>query len=119
MSQGSDDHLVQTEDHVLAEHTHFSYPPAMDGNGIHRESFRADGQNRMDSPLMPHMYYDDGPFDAPSSDSEEDTLLEKSFGEREVPSSPGTAERGLGINPELIVGQGKVSLQLSGVSTYH
>ena len=30
------------------------------------------------SSLRPHMYYDEGPFDAPSSDSEEeDTLLEK------------------------------------------
>lgn len=117
MSQGSYNHLPQTEDHVLTEDTHFSYPPVMDDNGIHQVS--TDGQKRMKSPLMPHVYYDDGPFDAPSSDSEEDTLLEKPSGEREVPSSPDTAERGLGINPELIVGQGKVSFELSNLSTYY
>ena len=28
-------------------------------------------------PLRPHIYYDEGPFDAPSSESEDETLLEK------------------------------------------
>lgn len=37
----------------------------------------------------PETYYDDGPFDAPSSDSEDETLLEKG------PPSPGATERGL------------------------
>ncbi|KAJ7598829.1 dipeptidyl aminopeptidase [Mycena floridula] len=36
----------------------------------------------------PPTYYEDGPFDAPSSDSEDGTLLDKS------PPSPGIAERG-------------------------
>ena len=41
------------------------------------------------APDRPPVYYEDGPFDAPSSDSEEETLLEKGR------SSPGAAENGL------------------------
>lgn len=41
-------------------------------------------------PPHPPIYYDDGPFDAPSSDSEEETLLEK-----RQPTSPNSAENGL------------------------
>ncbi|KAJ7643291.1 dipeptidyl aminopeptidase [Mycena polygramma] len=39
--------------------------------------------------IRPPTYYGDGPFDAPSSDEEDETLLEKG-----LPSSPGVAERG-------------------------
>ena len=46
-----------------------------------------------------------------SSDSEEDTLLEKASGEHREVSSPGAAERALGLNPELVVGLGKVMFQ--------
>lgn len=41
------------------------------------------------SPQRPRTYYGDGAFDPPSSDEEEDALLEK-----DVPGSPGLAERG-------------------------
>ena len=45
--------------------------------------------------LRPHVYYDEGPFDAPSSDSEEETLLEKGPESRRSGSrSPRTAENG-------------------------
>ncbi|KAJ6581126.1 dipeptidyl aminopeptidase [Mycena capillaripes] len=41
------------------------------------------------SPIRPPTYYGDGPFDPPSSDEEDERLLEK-----QPPSSPGIAERG-------------------------
>lgn len=42
----------------------------------------------------PATYYDDGPFDASSSDTEDETLLEK------APPSPGTTELGfIGLDP--------------------
>ena len=40
-------------------------------------------------PPRPLTYYEEGPFDPPSSEDEEDALLEKS------PRSPGSAERGV------------------------
>jgi dipeptidyl aminopeptidase len=40
-------------------------------------------------PIRPEVYYGDGPFDAPSSDEDDETLLEK-----DGPSTPGTVERG-------------------------
>jgi dipeptidyl aminopeptidase B len=43
--------------------------------------------------LRPHVYYNDGPFDAPSSESEDETLLEKNGR-----VSPGTAERGFAVS---------------------
>ena len=47
------------------------------------------------APLRPHIYYDDGPFDAPSSESEDESLLEKDLTrERPTPRSPGAAENG-------------------------
>lgn len=55
------------------------------------------------SPLRPHTYYDDGPFDAPSSESEDDTLFDKNAG----PNSPGMAESGLA---DMNFGNPKVSL---------
>ncbi|EJC99985.1 dipeptidyl aminopeptidase [Fomitiporia mediterranea MF3/22] len=48
------------------------------------------------APLRPHMYYDEGPFDAPSSESEDETLLEKDApgrGRLGV-NSPGATENG-------------------------
>ena len=45
--------------------------------------------------VRPHVYYDEGPFDAPSSDSEEETLLENGPESRRSGSrSPRTAENG-------------------------
>jgi dipeptidyl aminopeptidase len=48
-------------------------------------------KNRPLSPIdiRPPTYYGDGPFDAPSSDEEDEALLEKG-----PPGSPGIAERG-------------------------
>lgn len=40
--------------------------------------------------MRPPVYYGDGPFDVPSSESEDETLLEKG------PDSPNIAEHGLG-----------------------
>lgn len=63
---------------------------------------------RPKAPLRPHVYYGEGTFDPPSSDSdEEETLLEKGR------TSPGTVERGFlpgenGLAPGLIVGGQKV-----------
>jgi dipeptidyl aminopeptidase len=41
------------------------------------------------TPVRPEVYYGDGPFDPPSSDEEDETLLDK-----DEPSSPGFAEEG-------------------------
>lgn len=47
------------------------------------------------APLRPHVYYDEGPFDAPSSESEDETLLEKDAASaRSNARSPGAAESG-------------------------
>ena len=55
------------------------------------ETANEEGGEAAKSPLRPHVYYDDGPFDAPSSESEDETLFEKNAG----PGSPGLAESGL------------------------
>ena len=49
------------------------------------------------TPLRPHIYYDDGPFNAPSSESEDETLLEKDASSRDEasPRSLGIAETGI------------------------
>ncbi|KAH8104292.1 dipeptidyl aminopeptidase [Phellopilus nigrolimitatus] len=56
----------------------------------------ANAREEIKQPLRPHVYYDDGPFEAPSSDSEEETLLEKDSGAqgRGGAHSPGVAESG-------------------------
>ena len=55
------------------------------------------GGSRSQSPLSfvrPPIYYGDGPFDPPSSDSEDEGGEEASFMEKNGPSSPGRAEAG-------------------------
>lgn len=58
-----------------------------------------------DTHRRPETYYGHGPFDAPSSDEEEDDLLEKSL---HLPTSPGLAERGQYDEEELDDGVGLV-----------
>ncbi|KAI5120961.1 hypothetical protein M0805_001665 [Coniferiporia weirii] len=71
-----------------------------DALGFSNADARADGHLAGDEeskpPLKPYIYYDEGPFDAPSSDSEGETLLEKGpvAGVREGARSPGAAEGG-------------------------
>lgn len=95
-----------------------TYPPINENGSVsnHAElpvdSNREEGGIKKKS-LMPHVYYDDGPFDAPSSDSEEDTLLEKGGDERRNPRSPGAAEVGLGLAGMLALGEPKVHLLFS------
>lgn len=45
-------------------------------------------------PLKPYTYYDEGPFEAPSSESEEERLLAKDGPLQGGRSSPGTTEGG-------------------------
>lgn len=61
-------------------------------------------------PKRPPTYYEDGPFDAPSSDSEEDELLEKHLSISGPQMSPGLAETGFGMHDRdgLIVGKKEV-----------
>ena len=107
----SDDATVNQSTERLAYHhgTH-EYDSRHGMSGAEGNGFKGG-----EGPLLPHVYYDEGPFDPPSSDSEEDTLLEKASGERREVSSPGAAERALGLNPELVVGLGKVMFQESYV----
>lgn len=86
-----------------------------DLNGAHELNMDTDVRGAHEgginaAPLRPHVYYDDGPFDAPSSDSEEETLLEKdlSVRGRTVARSPGVAENGF-ANGGLALGEPKVS----------
>lgn len=46
------------------------------------------------APLRPYTYYDEGSFEAPSSESEEETLLEKDGVIAVGNGSPGVAEGG-------------------------
>lgn len=60
-------------------------------------------------PLRPYTYYDEGPFEAPSSESEEETLLEKDDSLPDRNNSPGVAEGGFAFR------QNKVSSAVTSV----
>ncbi|OCH89774.1 dipeptidyl aminopeptidase [Obba rivulosa] len=62
-----------------------SYEPLAHDEPLQESPQRSQDHAYEPSPVRPHTYYGEGPFDAPSSD-EEDELLEK-------PSSPDAAER--------------------------
>ena len=80
---GVDTYADEDSQRVISSHDLSGYryrdAPNEDGHG-HEE---------ISHTIRPPVYYGDGPFEVPSSESEDETLLEKG------PDSPNAAERGL------------------------